>query len=93
MLRLTWLAVLVALVAVPQPATAADHSLLGTKLMLKRSGTHEKLTFTTRDAALLFPALGSADDPGTGSPGVHDCTSWSSTAKQAHQARVSGHAA
>jgi hypothetical protein len=69
MLRLVWLAVLTALVAVPPPAVAADHSLLGTKLVLKRSGTKEKLVFTTRDPALLFPAIGSADDPGTGSPG------------------------
>ena len=52
------------------PAGAADQAIGAVKLTLSRSASgREKLVFVSKDPAFLFPPLGSADDPGTGSPG------------------------
>jgi len=69
--RTTWPAVVGALaVALTGVAESADHVLAGAKLTLRRSASgKERLTFVARDPAFLFPALGSPDDPGTGTPG------------------------
>lgn len=49
---------------------ATDHPISGSKLTLRRSPSgKEKLVFVSKDATFLFAAIGSADDPGTGSPG------------------------
>jgi hypothetical protein len=50
-------------------AYAADHPVDGVKLVLKKKGSRERLDFVTRDPTFLFPAVGSADDPVTGTPG------------------------
>jgi hypothetical protein len=51
-------------------ASAADRVVSVAKLRIQRSSTGvEKLDFVSRDAALLFPAVGSADDPAGGTPG------------------------
>ena len=50
-------------------AAYADQPVDGLRLTLKRSGTKQKLTFTSNDPDVFFPALGSADDPATGTPG------------------------
>ncbi len=51
-------------------AVAVDQPIEGTKLTLRRSSAgKEKLVFVSKDPMTLFPAIGSADDPGTGSPG------------------------
>lgn len=51
-------------------AAAADKPISGKKLQLKRSSSgKEKLTFQSKDPAFLFPAIASADNPATGSPG------------------------
>lgn len=48
-------------------ASAADQPISGSKLLLKRSPSgKESLTFLSKDAAFLFPAIGSADDPSSG---------------------------
>ncbi|MEO6027393.1 MAG: hypothetical protein ABIR79_11055 [Candidatus Binatia bacterium] len=52
-----------------ESAFAIDHPLSSGKLDVKRYNGKDQLTFSSRDPAFLFPALGSADDPGTGSPG------------------------
>src|SRR5262249_35644851 len=50
-------------------SAAADRGIAGTKLVLQRSAAgHEKLVFVSKDPGLLFPAIGSADDP-SGLPG------------------------
>ena len=52
------------------PAGAADQPISAAKLVLLQSaGGSEKLVFISRDPAFLFPPLGSADDPATGTPG------------------------
>lgn len=48
---------------------AADYPLGTGTLDVKRHNGKEQWTFSSKDPAFLFPALGSADDPGTGSPG------------------------
>ncbi len=51
-------------------AAALDQPIAGTKLVVKRASSGaEKLVFVSRDAALLFPAIGGADDPASGTPG------------------------
>lgn len=57
------------LAAGPDSACAADHPLSSGKLDMKRSNGKAQITFSSKDPALLFPGVGSADDPGTGSPG------------------------
>jgi hypothetical protein len=51
------------------PARAADRPIDGVKLVLKRTASAETLVFVSRDPDTLFPAMGSADDPRTGTPG------------------------
>src|SRR5688572_24311129 len=49
---------------------ALDVPVGGKKIVLKRASSGAaKLTFLTRDAGVPFPAVGSADDPATGTPG------------------------
>ncbi|HEV7734470.1 MAG TPA: hypothetical protein VGR62_20015 [Candidatus Binatia bacterium] len=56
--------------ALSTPALATDQPIAGTKLLLKRSASgKESLVFLSKDPAFLFPAIGSLDDPATGSPG------------------------
>jgi hypothetical protein len=51
------------------PVAAIDQPISGKRLVIQRTGTTEKLSFTSKDAAFLFPAVGSDDDPGIGNPG------------------------
>jgi hypothetical protein len=52
------------------PAAATDQPISGAKLTLRRSSSgKEKLVFVSKDPSFLFPAIGSADDPATGTPG------------------------
>jgi hypothetical protein len=61
------LAILVAMTVAVTDAAAAEQPISATKLMLRHSSSgREKLTFTSKDPAFLFPALGSADDPSAG---------------------------
>ena len=49
-------------------AHGEDRPLAGRKLVIKRAASGaEKLVFVSSDPALLFPAIGGADDPATGS--------------------------
>lgn len=61
--------VVIAGLAGPIAAHATDQPIAGAKLVLRRSGTREKLVFVSRDPATLFPAIGGNDDPATGTPG------------------------
>jgi hypothetical protein len=54
----------------PVTVLALDRPISGKKLQLKRSPSgKEKLVFQSKDPIFLFPAIGSADDPATGTPG------------------------
>jgi hypothetical protein len=66
--RLTVIALWAALL-LATGAPAADHPISAAKLVLQRAGAKEKLVFLSQDPAFLFPPIGSADDPATGSPG------------------------
>jgi hypothetical protein len=56
--------------AIGATALAADQPITGAKLFLKRSASgNERIVFVSKDPNALFPAIGSADDPGTGNPG------------------------
>lgn len=57
------------LVEMAGAAVAADQPISGAKLLLIQSGGAAKLVFVSKDPAFLFPAIGGADDPGTGAPG------------------------
>ena len=59
----------VGVLSLARSGMAGDQPLLGTKLLMQKSGTKEKLVLVLKDPTLLFPAIGSADDPGTGTPG------------------------
>jgi hypothetical protein len=50
-------------------AHATDQPLDAVRLVLKRRDGREKLLFVSRDPRVLFPVVGSADDPATGTPG------------------------
>ncbi len=51
-------------------AAALDRPITGKKLQLRRSASgKQKLVFQSKDPAFAFPAVGSADDPATGTPG------------------------
>src|SRR5688572_9690789 len=43
--------------------SCAHQPLVGTKLLLKRAGTREKLVWLAKDPSLAVPALGGPDDP------------------------------
>jgi hypothetical protein len=51
------------------PAAAVDRPIDAVRLVLKRTANGATLEFVTRDPDFLFPPIGSADDPGTGTPG------------------------
>jgi len=62
----TGLALLLSITAGLSAAAAVEQPIAAKKLMLRRSSSgKEKLTFASKDPSFLFPALGSADDPGT----------------------------
>ncbi len=64
------LAALVASLVLDAAASAADKPIAGTKLQLKKSSSgKEKLVFLSKDPGFLFPAIASADNPASGSPG------------------------
>jgi hypothetical protein len=46
-------------------ALATDQPIGATKLVLQRHNGKEKLIFSSKDPAFLFPGVGSADDPST----------------------------
>jgi hypothetical protein len=50
-------------------AAAVEQPIDAVRIVLKRTGAGASLAFVTRDPDFLFPPVGSADDPGTGSPG------------------------
>lgn len=52
------------------PVQALDQPVDAVKLVLKRSASgSQSLVFVSRDPDVLFPPVGGADDPATGSPG------------------------
>src|SRR4029450_6219519 len=65
------------LVLVATPGLATDRPISGVKLVVVRAKSgREKLVFVSKDPSFLFPAIGSIDDPGTGSPGgalIYEC--------------------
>src|SRR5690348_12884915 len=64
------LAFLLTLAGTASLAHAVDQPIAATKLLLKRSPSGKQtLTFVSKDPAFLFPTIGSADDPATGTPG------------------------
>jgi hypothetical protein len=54
---------------IPVAAQALDRPISAQSLTITRTAGGARLTFVSRDPALLFPPIGSADDPATGSPG------------------------
>jgi hypothetical protein len=58
-----------ALLIVGTPAYALDQPIDGAKLILEKTAGTETLIFVSRDARVLFPRIGSPDDPATGKPG------------------------
>ena len=50
-------------------ASALDRPIDANKLVLKQTSAGVKVVFVSRDANFLFPLIGSADDPVSGSPG------------------------
>src|SRR5262245_58804703 len=50
-------------------AGAADRPISAAKLVLALKGNKAKLVFTSKDPGYVFPAIGSFDDPISGSPG------------------------
>ncbi|MEW6268395.1 MAG: hypothetical protein AB1689_03755 [Thermodesulfobacteriota bacterium] len=50
-------------------ARATDRPVAGRSVKLMAAGAKTRLAFASRDPALLFPAIGSGDDPATGTPG------------------------
>jgi hypothetical protein len=59
---------LAAILATVTAASGVDRPIAATKLVI-RAGSKKTLTFVSRDPAFLFPPVGSADDPATGTPG------------------------
>jgi hypothetical protein len=58
------LAIVPLLLALAAAVSAADQPVSGKSLQLKRSNSSkEQLKFASKDPALLFPAIGGADDP------------------------------
>jgi hypothetical protein len=50
-------------------AHAVDRPIDAVRLLLKKTPTKETVLFVSRDPNFLFPPVGSADDPATGTPG------------------------
>jgi hypothetical protein len=65
--RSAW--ILASIVASASPGDALDRPVGAAKLVAARREAAGKLVFVSTDPAVLFPAIGSADDPGTGTPG------------------------
>ena len=64
------LAALALLALTAADGLATDQPVSARKLILRRTaGGQEKISFLTKDPAILFPAIGSADDPAVGTPG------------------------
>lgn len=64
------LAALVVLALTAADGLALDQPVSARKLILRRTASgQEKIAFLTKDSAILFPPIGSADDPATGTPG------------------------
>lgn len=60
-----------ALAFISIPAKATDRPISAASLVIRRLASgRETLKFTSRDPNLLFPAIGSADDPANGNPGA-----------------------
>jgi hypothetical protein len=57
------------LFALPVGAHAEDRPIDGKVLKIAQTATGARLVFVSRDPSLLFPPIGSADDPATGTPG------------------------
>jgi hypothetical protein len=53
----------------PGPAHAVDRPISGKSLRIVSTASGARLAFLSRDPSFLFPAIGGADDPATGSPG------------------------
>jgi hypothetical protein len=69
MRRVVALLVAAGALAIAASGRAADQPISGAKLLLSASGGRERLVFISKDPAFLFPAIGGADDPGSGTPG------------------------
>ena len=67
--RLWMSAALCAMLGSAPLAFATDQPIAARQLRLRHSATKEDLLFISKDPSFLFPAIGSADDPATGSPG------------------------
>jgi hypothetical protein len=63
------LAIVTALLLSAARGHAADQAIDAVKLVLKKTATKEALLFVSKDPDFLFPPVGSADDPASGSPG------------------------
>jgi hypothetical protein len=64
-----WLLGLVVAVVLTGLAAAADQPISGKSLKVSAKGGGVQAVFVSRDPAVPFPAIGSADDPATGTPG------------------------
>jgi hypothetical protein len=62
-------AVVLVSLLVAESAAALDRPIAAAKLVLKRAPTRDTLAFVSRDPGFLFPPIGGADDPATGTPG------------------------
>jgi hypothetical protein len=63
-----WALILGGILMSAAPAAGTDQPIAGKRLVVQ-VGPMEKLVFVSKDPAFLFPAPGSPDDPGTGTPG------------------------
>src|SRR5690242_6677676 len=68
-IRVRWLTAAFVLFLGVAFAAAADRPIDGVRLVLKRTASASTLTFVSRDPDFLFPPVGGADDPATGTPG------------------------
>lgn len=70
-LRVAWCAAacVALLLHLESSARAADQPISGRLVKLKSSAGGAQLAFVSEDPAIPFPAIGSADDPASGSPG------------------------
>ena len=59
----------VGLLLIGGQARGADQGITGLKLVIRARGSAKKVVFVSKDPAAPFPAIGSADDPASGTPG------------------------
>jgi hypothetical protein len=65
-----WIAGALLLFTFASDAAAVDQPISARKLILRRTASgQEKLSFLSKDTTAPFPAIGSADDPASGTPG------------------------